>query len=254
LLCLALFGVAISSDIVPQPRRQCSEADGLCLDVRAEEEEASDASSGAAVELLQTKIQVHREDVSYAAQIALREAAEAHSVKKTHEGSDDDEAQQEGSQDGEAQQEGSQDDEAQQEGSDDGETQQEGSDDDEAQQEGFQDGEAQQEGSDDGEALEDLSGLQVVENATSLASVTRPRPTSCPKVFKRCDRGGGHSEADQCSCGIRWGNIPGPECSQDPNSQSGWKPTPYWGTGYNGCYCWCWTFWWPLSSRFENAP
>merc|ERR1712232_1374849 len=99
-----------------------------------------------------------------------------------------------------------------------------------------------------------MGGLPVVENATNLASPTWPRPTRCTPVekatnygkdFKRCNRDGRDSESDRCSCGIKWGNIPGPTCSQIENygkfyeSRSYWKPTPYWGTGHNGCYCWC---------------
>merc|ERR1712232_241378 len=108
--------------------------------------------------------------------------------------------------------------------------------------------------------VEDLWVLPVVENATNLASATSSRPTNCPaKVPKLCDRGPSaefpgieirraNKEWDRCSCGIWLTHIPGPKCSYPINpDRPAWRgndnfevrPTPYWGTGYDGCYCWC---------------
>jgi len=95
--------------------------------------------------------------------------------------------------------------------------------------------------------VEGLWKLPVVENATYLA--TSGRPTTCPKGpdyglqyddIKRCSRigSGRHREWDECSCGISQKDIPGPRCL-DFYSPGLVKPSPYWGTGYNGCYCWC---------------
>merc|ERR1712014_438038 len=68
--------------------------------------------------------------------------------------------------------------------------------------------------------MEDRWELTVVENATDLGSVTKPRPTSCPPNddIKYCNREPAtiwgamqyhrDSEWDKCSCGIDWGKIP----------------------------------------------
>merc|ERR1711988_1624161 len=98
-------------------------------------------------------------------------------------------------------------------------------------------------------SVEDHWGLPVVENTTNLAtsapraSAMSSRPASCPaRLHGFCDYGSWRvdgdgftydREWDRCSCGISWDNIPGPTCEYT------FKPAPYWGTGYNGCYCWC---------------
>jgi len=92
--------------------------------------------------------------------------------------------------------------------------------------------------------------LPVVESATNLASAASPRPTSCPPAYSyvhpwcsTAKRGSGifkkESEWDACSCGIsRYEELPGPECEASDYLGVA-KPSPYWGTGYNGCRCWC---------------
>jgi len=98
--------------------------------------------------------------------------------------------------------------------------------------------------------MEDLLGLPVLENATNLASAAGPpRPTSCDPTWatqgkepgKWCNKqrfAFSENEWDKCSCGIGWANIPGPKCLNKWGGLRA-KPTPYWGTGPRGCYCWC---------------
>merc|ERR1712232_1186054 len=88
-------------------------------------------------------------------------------------------------------------------------------------------------------------------DAPLRASATSPRPTSCPTPHQPKNvchdvrywfwDSWKETEFDRCGCGTCYLDIPGPECSyQDPNDRTNrYKPAPYWGTGYNGCYCWC---------------
>ena len=115
---------------------------------------------------------------------------------------------------------------------------------------------------------QDINMTDSVDDAALLQAVGSPRPTKCPAggmhTVNICDRNGVNvkddnfdddGEASKCSCGIPRSKIPGPYCSHTQkvsvvNGQPPFRhsdiqqdlqcaPTPYWGTGYNGCYCWC---------------